>query len=95
MSASVTVTLKAPVQAHGETVEAITLRPPRGDDIIACGYPFQVMSDAEAGAGAIPIAGAVAKYIARLGNVPPSTVRALSAPDWNACMQAVGNFFVE
>lgn len=82
------VSLRKPIQAHGEELAELTFREPTAEDIIACGYPLQ-MSDG----AATPIAGAVARYISRLAGVPASSVKALSASDFNACMQEVLVFF--
>jgi hypothetical protein len=94
MSGPFTITLREPVQAHGQELAAVTLRPPKGADIAACGYPLLLLGDGTGvDAQAQPDARAVTKYIARLGDVPPSTVNQLSASDWQACMLAVVGFF--
>ena len=76
----VTVSLRFPVEAHGETIDAITFRRPTGGDLIACD-----------GLGEIAMS---AKLIERCGNVPPSTIKALDALDFGACAEAVAGFFV-
>jgi len=87
------VTLKRPIKAHGDEVKTLVFREPDGEDIIACGYPLLMSGD---GQGTFtPLAGVVAKYIARLGNVPPSSVKSMSAPDFNACMMTILPFFGE
>lgn len=87
------VALKRPIKAHGDEVTTLVFREPAGDDIIACGYPLQMSGD---GQGTFtPLAGVIAKYIARLGNIPPSSVKSMSAPDFNACMMAILPFFGE
>ena len=83
-----TIPLTKPVKAHGKEITEISLREPNGEDIIACGYPLQ-MGDGTA----TPQAAAVAKYIARLGDVPPSTVRQVTAEDFNNLMAGVLGFF--
>ncbi len=86
-----TVTLKKPIQAHGEEVTKLTFREPTGDDIMACGYPLQMSGDGTF----VPLAGAIGKYISRLGGIPASSVKALSAPDFQACMMTVIPFFTD
>lgn len=88
MADSVTITLKKPLRAHGKDVEEITLREPTGEDITVCGYPLIISEGA-----AQPVAGAISKYIARLGGLPPSSVKPMSADDYNACMGAILGFF--
>ena len=84
-----TVTLRKPIQAHGEEVTTLTFREPNGDDIMTCGYPLQMSGDGSF----TPIAGVCGKYISRLGGIPASSVKALSAPDFQACMMTIIPFF--
>ena len=86
---SAPITLKKPIQAHGEQVATLTFREPTCDDIMTCGYPLQMGGDGTF----TPIAGAIAKYISRLANVPPNSVKHLSAPDFQACLTAILPFF--
>lgn len=85
---SETIHLTKPITAHGAEVSELTLKEPTTDDIIACGYPLMIADGA-----VLPQAGPVAKYIARLGGVPPSSVKQLSPADFNACMTAIVGFF--
>jgi len=85
-----TVILKKPIMAHGDEVKTLTFREPNGEDIIACGYPLQMGTDTY-----IPIAGVIAKYIGRLSGIPASSVKALSAVDFNVCMGAILPFFAD
>lgn len=89
---TVTVTLRRPVQAHGEALAAIALREPTGEDIMACGYPLTIVGDGSE-TRAEPQAAVIGRLIARLGGIPPSSVKALSAADWQDCMGAVLGFF--
>lgn len=82
------ITLSRPVDAHGESINQLSLREPNAGDIKVCGYPLQIGEGA-----AIPVAGAICKYIARLANVPPSTVDRLTPADFNACLTAIVDFF--
>lgn len=84
---SVSVALTKPVQAHGDEVAVLELRKPTGKDIRVCGMPYRI----EAGAVVIDAA-ACAKLIAGLAAVPPSTVDALAASDWTACVNAIMGF---
>lgn len=88
MDGTVTIRLKKPLRAHGQPVEEITLREPTAEDITVCGYPLTIGDGA-----ATPVAGAISKYIARLADLPPSSVKPMSADDYNACMGAVLSFF--
>tara|TARA_R110002110_G_scaffold64634_7_gene178586 strand:+ start:932 stop:1312 length:381 start_codon:yes stop_codon:yes gene_type:complete len=107
MNPSLTIPLTGDAEAHGEKITSITLRPPVGKDFVTCGYPMIMISPDEAmsdttdqaemsGAGEFrPNAGAIAKLISRLGNVPYSTVSNLNAMDFNACMMGVLSFLGE
>jgi len=84
----VTIPLTKPVTAHGAEIDQLTLREPNGGDVEHCGYPLAIN-----GASVIPQAAAVSKLIARLSGIPPSSVKQLSMPDYNAAMGAVLSFF--
>jgi len=84
----VTIPLKKPITAHGEEVGEITLREPNAGDVMECGYPMG-MEDGLA----IPQADTIGRLIGRLAGIPPSSVKQLSMPDYNAAMGAVLGFF--
>lgn len=89
MNEPVSVPLSTPVEAHGETLAVLTLRPPKGRDIRLAGVPYAITQD-----GDVRIDGAaMAKMIAALAGVPPSVVDGLSSEDWNTAMMAVLGFF--
>jgi len=85
---SVTIRLSAPITAHAREISEVTLRRPKGKDIVACGYPLQLGEGA-----AVPQAGAIAKYIARLGGIPPSSVDQIAPEDFNEAMGVIVGFF--
>lgn len=84
-----TVTLNKPIKAHGDEVTTLTFREPNGDDIMTCGFPLQMNGDGSF----TPIAGVIGKYISRLAGIPASSVKALTAPDFQACMMTIIPFF--
>lgn len=84
----VTISLKRPIEAHGQKVNQIVLKEPTGKEIITCGYPFAI-SDG----GAVPVAAVVAKYISQCGGIPPHSVQQLCPADFQACVAAVLGFF--
>lgn len=86
----VKVALSKPIQAHGEQVSELSFDEPTGGDIMSCGYPLQIGDGT-----ATPIASVVAKYIVRLGKVPPSAVSQMSAGDFQKCVAAILPFFGE
>ncbi|QCO04177.1 phage tail assembly protein [Azospirillum argentinense] len=86
-----TVTLKKPIQAHDDEVKTLTFREPNGDDIMTCGYPLQMSGDGSF----TPLANVCGKYISRLGSIPASSVKTLSAPDFQACMMLIIPFFTD
>lgn len=87
---TITVALTTPIEAHGDTLSALTLREPSGKDIRTNGMPFRMNADDNS----IVIDAAVAhRYISSLSSVPPSTVDRLTPADWWAATSAVLGFF--
>ncbi|MEJ8324389.1 MULTISPECIES: phage tail assembly protein [Kosakonia] len=82
--------LTKPIQAHGETISVLELREPTGKDVRELGFPYVTTGDA----GVRLDAGVVAKYIARLGNIPPSSVDTMSPADLNTISWEVAGFFL-
>lgn len=82
------IPLSKPIEAHGKEIDSLTLREPTAEDVMVCGYPLTI-GDGEA----TPNAAVIGKLIARLAGVPPSTVKAMSMPDFNAAMGVVLSFF--
>lgn len=89
MADPVIVPLSSPVMLFGEDLEEVEFREPLGKDIRQLGFPFKIHEDESVE----PLAGTIAKYMARLSKMTPATVDALSAPDFNECMTAVMGFF--
>jgi hypothetical protein len=84
-----TVKLRAPIKAQGQELQELTFREPTGVDLAAIGMPFTVGQD-----GGLNIATApMARMMARLANIPPSSIGQLSAPDWMAAAMEVLGFF--
>ncbi|WP_413722696.1 phage tail assembly protein [Sodalis sp. RH24] len=83
--------LTTPISAHGEEISQIDLRDPTGKDVREIGYPYQMNPDESVKL----LAGVVAKYIARLGNVPPSSVDTMSPSDLNTAGWMVAGFFLQ
>ena len=87
--------LKKPVIAHGQEITEIVLREPDGKEITEIGLPTLVVISAEGSAGAEVRTKVIAKYIAKLGGVPPSTVDKLHRLDFQALTAGVMQFFGE
>lgn len=84
----VVIKLARPITAHGVEVNELTLREPNAGDVMECGYPLAID-----GSSVIPQAASISKMISRLAGIPPSSVKQLSMPDYNAAMGAVLGFF--
>ncbi len=82
------IELTKPITAHGGEVHELELREPTAEDVMVCGYPLTI-GDGEA----TPVADTIGKLIARLGGIPPSSVKQMSVLDFNACMGAILGFF--
>lgn len=85
--------LEKPIQAHGDTVTILKWREPTAGDIERAGNPIIVdffgdkpsMTFAEVKMSAM---------ISRLAEIPPSSVRMLTAGDWNAIAWKLVRFFM-
>jgi hypothetical protein len=87
------ITLNEPIQAHGKDITELDLRKPNGGDIRACGYPFSITPNEDGTVTIHPQAAPIHAMLARLANVPPSTIAQLTAPDWNAASMELLSFF--
>lgn len=85
------ITLKKPIQAHGEEVKEILLREPTGKDIRVNGYPFTMNTDGQV----VLLGSVVCKYVGTLADLPPGSVDQLSATDLNALGWAIAGFFLQ
>ena len=83
--------LTSPITAHGEELNEIELREPNGKDVREIGYPYQMNPDESVKL----LAGVIAKYITRLGNIPPSAVDTMSPSDMNTAGWMVAGFFLK
>jgi hypothetical protein len=77
----VTIILEDPVEAHGETLNQLKIRPPNGADMVACGVPFDI-------SGAIG-KDTIQQMIVRLAGIPNSSVNALAGSDWMQAANAI------
>lgn len=94
MAEQPTLSLTAPIEAHGETISILTFRPPTGRDIRECGLPF-VLGQSDAGHTSKFDGATIARYISKLAGIPTSSVDKLSAPDFLAATGIIGGFFAE
>lgn len=85
--------LGKPVEAHGETVSEIAFREPVGADILAVGNPV-IVDMASDPPRITHDERKMTAMIARLGNVPPSTVGLMGPQDWVSCAWLLTPFFV-
>jgi len=83
--APVTVPLTVPIEAHGERLTALTLRPLAVADIIE--LPMDVMNKAKVDPAVIN------DYLVRLAGIPASSVKQLDPGDWFELMMVVVSFF--
>lgn len=82
-----TIPLSKPIQAHGKTLRKLSLREPITDDLIECGIPLAVESGSGSDAASGSIAAKpVAALLARLANVPLSSVRTMHPADFIQAM---------
>jgi tail assembly chaperone E/41/14-like protein len=84
--------LSKPIQAHGEEVRLLRWREPTGGDIERAGNPVKLDFSGER-----PSIGFDEKKMSAmmsvLASVPPSSIRQLTAKDWNAVAWKLFRFF--
>jgi hypothetical protein len=81
----VTVALTVPIEAHGDTLTTLTLRPLRVEDIVE--LPMDIMNRAKVDPRVIN------DLLVRVAGIPLSSVKQLDPGDWFECMMAVVGFF--
>src|SRR6516165_10828861 len=87
------VTLSKSVVANGEEVMELSFREPTGGDIANVGNPVSV--DFASDPPKINYdAKAMTQMLAVLATVPPSTIRQLTARDWETAALLITNFFL-
>jgi len=87
------MTLLEPIQAHGKEITELEFRKPTGSDIRECGVPFSFQPTTDGSIIMHPNAGPISALIARVCNIPPSSVGMMSAPDWQAASMELLSFF--
>jgi len=94
MSEPVNVVLTGKITAHGEEVSHLELREPTTEDLMELGHPTLLLPSADgAGVGVEVRPKVIGNYIARLGKIPPSSVKQLSLKDFETCSGVVMGFF--
>lgn len=85
------ITLREPIQAHGETVTELQLRRPTAQECREIrSFPYTLGQDM------LPVAATdvAAKYIQRCCAIPESSVNQLSLEDFNAITWQIIGFFM-
>lgn len=83
------IPLKEPIQAYGKTVDLIKMRRPLGKEIRDCGFPMKFDEEGNMH----PVAGVIARYISKLGDLPMGAVDQMDPVDFSACMGEILLFF--
>lgn len=87
------IKLSKPIKAHGEEITEIDLREPTGEDVIALGYPYLIIiGDADEQAMELRPK-VIARYVSRLGGIPPSSLNSVSPADFSGMTGVVMSFF--
>jgi hypothetical protein len=85
-------TLKRPIEAHGEEVRILKWREPTGGDIERAGNPITIeVVDGRTSMGFNEKK--MTAMISLLAAIPPSSVRKITAGDWNAIAIKLVRFF--
>ena len=84
-----TVSLSAPVKAHGEDVSFLEFREPTSKDLLDLGTPMTFT-----GSGDVRIdLAVVGKYVVRLAGVTAKSLEQMKPADLMKCAQVVSGFF--
>lgn len=86
-----TYTLSTPIQAHGETLNELTLRRPTTQEVRAIKMLPYVLGESNQPVAEVEVA---AKYIAVCAGIPPGSVNQLDLSDLNTLVWMVIGFFL-
>ncbi|WP_295379546.1 phage tail assembly protein [uncultured Pseudacidovorax sp.] len=86
-------TLTTPIKAHGEEVTVLELRKPTTKDLRELGYPFSATPTASGDADLKLFPDVGAKFIARLAQIPMSSVDQLDPGDFVMLHMEIVGFF--
>jgi hypothetical protein len=84
----ITIPLSVPIEAHGERLTAITLRPLKVEEIEQLEVPVDLFSPSKKADAKV-----VNAWIVRLAGIPRSSVLQLDPGDWTEIMVHVVAFF--
>jgi hypothetical protein len=85
--------LKKPVPSFGENLTELRFREPTGSDITHVGVPV-ILDMANDPPRVLHDAPKMSAMMARLSNVSPQTIAAMSPQDWVSCAWLLTPFFV-
>jgi hypothetical protein len=88
----IAIDLEMPAMAYGDEIKKLTFRRPTGGDIMAMGSGYPINIDWQSGR-VTPNPPVMGPMMARLANVPDSTIIGLDANDWATCAFALMGFF--
>ena len=90
---NITLTLRTPIQAHGEEISELTFRPPTSQDLIDIGSPVKL--DMASDPPAISHdERRFAQMMARLAAVPPSSIAKMHHSDFISAEWLLSPFFI-
>jgi len=84
-----TLKLTKPIEAHGEKIDTLNFRDAEGADLRVAGSPVYVVDNRDNTSSTKFDHGALAIYISRLAQIPPTAVDKLPPADWNAAKNEV------
>jgi len=85
------VKLGTPIEAHDETIDTLSIRRPKGGDVMDLGMPFTAQADGTA----IARMDLMGKYISALAGIPISSIRKMEVADLMQAVQVISGFFGE
>ena len=86
--------LSEAVNSYGDMISELLLSPPKGKDILECGYPWSLETNARTGGTTESVnVPAIRLLLSRMAGVPESTIDQLHAVDFYQAVEAVRFFF--
>ncbi|WP_323936172.1 phage tail assembly protein [Aeromonas veronii] len=85
------ITLSAPIQAHGESLEKLELKKPTGEQVCRLGLPYTMTPEGEVSINMKKVKG----YLIELCAIPASAVEQIEPADLNNAAWDVAGFFLK
>lgn len=87
------INLDRPIMVRGESVDQLTIREPEGEDLMEIGYPYLIVTGDDKSEAIELRPKIIGRYLVKLANIPPSSVKQLSIADVQKLQAKIMSFF--